>query len=119
MPSPPAIALLVAALLPAGHAAAGPGRPDNFIEWRAGLHSAAQPSAQWLSQLKEKGYDVVINLAPPQSHGSMRDEGGIVHEKAPVAETAIKLNAVWAPDRAWRNFIEKTLQAHGRPDEVF
>ena len=169
-------AALLTALLPAAHAVAAQGRPDNFVEWRAGLHSSAQPSAKWLTQVGEKGYDVVINLAPPQSHGSLRDEGGIVgaagvvyvnipvdfgkpsaedfrqfseivganagrnvfvhcqvnlrgssfvflyrviHEKAPIGEAAIKLNAVWAPDRAWRKFIDQTLEAHGRKGEVF
>jgi protein tyrosine phosphatase (PTP) superfamily phosphohydrolase (DUF442 family) len=169
-------AALLTGLACATHAVAAQGRPDNFVEWRAGLHSSAQPGAKWLAQVKEKGYDVVINLAPPQSHGSLRDEGGIVgakgavyvnipvnfggpsaedfrqfseivranagrnvlvhcqvnlrgsafvflyrviHEKAPIGETAIKLNAVWAPDRVWRKFIDQTLEAHGRKGEVF
>lgn len=169
-------AVLLAVLACATHAVAAPGRPDNFVEWRAGLHSSAQPGAKWLSQVKEKGYDVVINLAPPQSRGSLRDEGGIVgakgvvyvnipvdfgkpsaedfrqfseilranagrnvfvhcqvnlrgsafvflhrviHEKAPIGETALKLNAVWAPDRVWKKFIDQTLEAHGRMGEVF
>jgi protein tyrosine phosphatase (PTP) superfamily phosphohydrolase (DUF442 family) len=171
----PIIALL-AALLAAAHAAAQGRPPDNFVEWRAGLHSSAQPGAKWLARVKEKGYDVVINLAPPQSHGSLRDEGAIVgaqgvvyvnipvsfskpstedfrqfseivranagrnvlvhcqvnlrgsafvflhrviHEKAPIGETANKLNAVWAPDRVWTTFIDQTLEAHGRKGEVF
>ena len=43
----------------------------------------------------------------------------VIHEKTPVGETAIKLNAVWAPDHVWRKFIDQTLQAHGRKAEVF
>lgn len=71
-------AALIAALACASHTVAAQDQPANFVEWREGLHSSAQPSAQWLSQVKEKRYDVVINLAPPQSQGSLRDEGGIV-----------------------------------------
>ncbi|MEX2080168.1 MAG: protein tyrosine phosphatase family protein [Dehalococcoidia bacterium] len=169
-------AALLATLVSATPAVAAQGQPANFVEWRDGLHSSAQPSAAWLSEVKQRRYDLVINLAPPQSHGSLRDEGGIVgtkgvvyvnipvdfskpaaedfrqfseivkanagrnvfvhcqvnlrgssfvflyrviHENAPIGETAIKLNAVWAPDRVWRKFIDRTLEAHGRKGEVF
>jgi protein tyrosine phosphatase (PTP) superfamily phosphohydrolase (DUF442 family) len=54
------------------------GNPDNLVQWRKGLASSAQPTAEWLKQARENGYDVVVNLAPPQSHGSIRDEGGLV-----------------------------------------
>ena len=140
------------------------------------MHSSAQPSADWLAQVRDRGYDIVINLAPPQSHGSLRDEGGIVgskgvayvnipvdfgkptaedfrlfaevmkaargrkvyvhcqvnmrgsafvflyrviHEEAPIGETAIRMNGVWAPDRVWKKFIDDTLAASGRKAEVF
>ena len=58
--------------------------PANFVAWRDGLHSSSQPTAQWLAQAREEGYDVVVNLAPPQSQGSIRDEGGIVASKGVV-----------------------------------
>ena len=166
----------LAALLLVPFAAAAQPQPANFVAWRDGLHSSAQPSAEWLAQVRDKGYDVVINLAPPQSHGSLKDEGGIVgskgvtyvnipvdfgrptaedfrlftemmkaargkkvyvhcqvnmrgsafvflyrviHEDAPVGETAIKMNGVWAPDRVWKKFIDDTLAASGRKAEVF
>lgn len=168
--------LAFAALLVACVSAAAQSQPANFVAWRDGLDSAAQPSAAWLAQVRDKGYDLVINLAPPQSHGSLRDEGAIVgakgvvyvnipvdferptaedfrvftevmkatrgkkvfvhcqanlrgssfvflyrviHEGAPIGETALKLNGVWAPDRAWKKFIDDTLAASGRKAEVF
>ena len=52
--------------------------PENLVQWRKGLASSAQPGADWLAHAHEKGYDVVVNLAPSQSQGSLRDEGGIV-----------------------------------------
>lgn len=151
-------------------------RPENFVQWRDGLASSAQPQADWLGRVKEMKYDVLVNLAPPQSHGSIANEGGIVaskgvayvnipvdfarptaedfrffsevmkasagrsvfvhcqanfggssfvflyrviHEGAPVGETAIKMNGVWAPDRVWKKFIDDTLAASGRKAEVF
>lgn len=70
------LALATLLLLPC--AAAAQSQPANFVAWRDGLHSSAQPSSDWLARVRDKGYELVINLAPPQSHGSLRDEGGIV-----------------------------------------
>ena len=53
-------------------------QPANFVLWRPGLASSAQPSAIYLARVKAEGYDAVINLAPPQSHGSIASEGAIV-----------------------------------------
>ena len=168
------LALVAAFALPL--VAAAQSQPANLVTWREGLQSSAQPSAEWLGQLREKGYELVINLAPPQSHGSIRDEGAIVgakgvpyvnipvdfgkptaedfrlfsevmkaakgkkvfvhcqvnmrgsafvflyrviHEDAPVGDTAIKMNGVWAPDRVWKQFIDDTLAASGRKAEVY
>ena len=55
--------------------------PANLVSWRPGLASSAQPSAEWLGQVKENKYELVVNLAPPQSHGSLMNEGGIVASK--------------------------------------
>ena len=55
--------------------------PANLVSWRPGLTSSAQPSAEWLGKVKENKYDLVVNLAPPQAHGSLMNEGGIVGSK--------------------------------------
>jgi protein tyrosine phosphatase (PTP) superfamily phosphohydrolase (DUF442 family) len=52
--------------------------PDNLGLWRKGLASSAQPAADWLRKARDNGYDVVVNLAPPQVQGSIREEGGLV-----------------------------------------
>ena len=69
------VALLCAASIASAQA------PANLVSWRPGLTSSAQPSAEWLGQVKENKYDLVVNLAPPQSHGSLMNEGGIVGSK--------------------------------------
>lgn len=88
----PAIALalvpavvFVAVLSPSARAMselAAPGaarvEPANFVEWRPGLSSSAQPPATYLARVKALDYELVINLAPPQSHGSIASEGEIV-----------------------------------------
>jgi protein tyrosine phosphatase (PTP) superfamily phosphohydrolase (DUF442 family) len=68
-------ACIAVVLATAAHAQSA---PENFVQWRKGLASSAQPTRDWLRTAKEKGYDVVVNLAPPQVHGSLPDEGGIV-----------------------------------------
>ena len=168
------IRILAAAFAFAATTALAADRPDNFVQWREGLASSAQPSAAWLATVGEQKYDVLINLAPPQSMGSLKDEGGIVASKGvkyvnipvdfmhPAAEDfrffsevmkasagkrvfvhcqanfrgssfvflyrAIyedagrdaqeKLQSVWAPEPAWKKFIEETLKAHGKSMEL-
>lgn len=51
-------------------AAAAADRPDNFVQWRAGLASSGMPSHRWLEEAKELGYDTVIDLMPPHMHGA-------------------------------------------------
>ena len=58
--------------------AAAPDEPKNQIHWRAGLSSSAQPNQAWLARAKEAGYEMVVNLAPPKSSGSIELEGAIV-----------------------------------------
>ena len=57
------------------------GNPDNLVRWRDGLASSAQPNAAWLATAGEQKYEVLVNLAPPQSMGSLANEGGIVASK--------------------------------------
>lgn len=65
-------------LLALAFGASAAGTPDNLVQWRKGLASSAQPSADWLRKARDNGYDMVVNLAPPQSQGSIREEGGLV-----------------------------------------
>ncbi|GGC70334.1 protein tyrosine phosphatase family protein [Undibacterium terreum] len=53
-------------------------RPDNFIVWRAGLSSSAQPARAYLEQAAKLKYELVVNLAPPESWGSIENEGAII-----------------------------------------
>ena len=60
-------------------AAAAADRPDNFVQWRAGLASSGMPSRTWLAHAKELGYDTVIDLMPPHMHGE--GERGVLESK--------------------------------------
>jgi protein tyrosine phosphatase (PTP) superfamily phosphohydrolase (DUF442 family) len=77
-----AVALAGPAIAQSTQSLAAPGRaraePANFVQWRAGLASSAQPDAIYLARVKVEGYATVINLAPPQSYGSIASEGALV-----------------------------------------
>ena len=112
MKNPLRIALVLAVLaVPAARAASD--EPDNMVQWREGLSSSAQPTAKWLAQVKERKYDVVINLAPPQSHGSIANEGGIVGSKGVVyVNIPVDFGAPTAED--FRVFTEIMKASAGR-----
>ena len=50
----------------------------NEITWRDKLVSSAQPAKADFEQIKKRGFEMVVNLAPPQSMGSIENEGGLV-----------------------------------------
>jgi hypothetical protein len=52
--------------------------PTNFVAVSERIHTSGQPSAAQLGGLKDKGYGLVINLAPPTTLGSISDEGMFV-----------------------------------------
>jgi protein tyrosine phosphatase (PTP) superfamily phosphohydrolase (DUF442 family) len=85
-------------------------KPDNFVQWREGLASSAQPNAAWLARAKELKYDVIVNLAPPQSHGSIANEGGIVASKGVTyVNIPVDFNQPSAEDF---RFFTETLKAN-------
>jgi protein tyrosine phosphatase (PTP) superfamily phosphohydrolase (DUF442 family) len=69
---------------------AADGDPANFVSWRTGLASSAQPNVAYLKRAKALGYDIVINLAPPEYSSAVSDEGailaaqGVVYVNIPV-----------------------------------
>jgi protein tyrosine phosphatase (PTP) superfamily phosphohydrolase (DUF442 family) len=52
--------------------------PANFVSWRSGLASSAQPTAAYLKRAKAAGFDMVINLAPPEYDEAVPNEGAIL-----------------------------------------
>ena len=52
--------------------------PVNFVSWRSGLASSAQPNAAYLKRAKAAGFDMVINLAPPEYNEAVPNEGAIL-----------------------------------------
>jgi protein tyrosine phosphatase (PTP) superfamily phosphohydrolase (DUF442 family) len=52
--------------------------PVNFVAVTERIHTSGQPSAAQLGGLKASGYGLIINLAPPETMGSIADEGKLV-----------------------------------------
>jgi uncharacterized protein (TIGR01244 family) len=65
--------------------------PENLVAWRPHLSSSAQPDAAFLKNAKALGYDMVINLAPPEydtaveAEGALLAKAGVVYLNIPVA----------------------------------
>ena len=52
--------------------------PANFVSWRNGLASSAQPNAVYLKRAKAAGFNMIINLAPPEYDEAVPNEGAIL-----------------------------------------
>ena len=52
--------------------------PPNLITVTKRIDTSGQPTAEQLKGLQVAGYDMVINLAPPYTLGSIEDEGSLV-----------------------------------------
>lgn len=50
----------------------------NFVKVNNRIDTSGQPPKELLENFAVKKYDLVINLAPPQSHGSVLEEGGLI-----------------------------------------
>jgi uncharacterized protein (TIGR01244 family) len=56
----------------------------NYVAATERLHTAGQPDAATLATLGEQGFELVINLAPPNNQGAVADEGKLVAEHGPT-----------------------------------
>jgi protein tyrosine phosphatase (PTP) superfamily phosphohydrolase (DUF442 family) len=50
----------------------------NFVKASNRIDTSGQPPLELLENFKQKNYDLVINLAPPQADGSIMNEGGLI-----------------------------------------
>ena len=56
----------------------------NYVAATERLHTAGQPDAAALGTLAEQGFELVVNLAPPNNRGAVADEGKLVAEDGPT-----------------------------------
>ncbi len=80
------VTLLLAAAAPAcaQAPAAGTALGANYVVATERLHTAGQPDAATLSTLAEQGFELVVNLAPPNNQGAVAEEGKLVAEDGPT-----------------------------------
>lgn len=50
----------------------------NFVKLTDSIATAGQPTAEQIGPIAEAGYSVVVNLALPDSHNALANEGGLV-----------------------------------------
>lgn len=68
----------ILALIGAVHTTGAAAAPKNLVQIDAVLTTSAQPAPAYFDTLAQEGYGMVINLAPPESQGSLPDEGALV-----------------------------------------
>jgi protein tyrosine phosphatase (PTP) superfamily phosphohydrolase (DUF442 family) len=73
-----AFTLVVAAAAQHAALAADPPLAVNYVVATEHLHTAGQPNADMLGTLGDKGFQLVVNLAPPTSKDAVADEGKLV-----------------------------------------
>lgn len=84
--------------------------PVNRVDISELLSTSGQPSAAYFSDLAEQGFELVINLAPPQSLGSLSNEGALVADHGIVY---VNIPVDWdKPDPAQFEFFGKLLNAN-------
>jgi protein tyrosine phosphatase (PTP) superfamily phosphohydrolase (DUF442 family) len=78
--------LLLLAAGAQGQSAPQPSKPIgvNYVAATERLHTAGQPDAAMLATLAEQGFELVVNLAPPNNQGAVPDEGKLVAEDGPT-----------------------------------
>jgi len=86
-------------------------KPPNFVHWRDGLDSAAQPTAENFRIFSEV-------LRANRQRNVFVHCYRVIHEGADAREALAKLQSVWNPDSVWKRFIEETLAASGKKIEI-
>jgi protein tyrosine phosphatase (PTP) superfamily phosphohydrolase (DUF442 family) len=70
--------LVVGSLIPLMSSAQHAELAVNHVVVNDRLHTAGQPPSEQLSSLADRGFEMVVNLAPPTSQGAIANEGQLV-----------------------------------------
>lgn len=53
---------------------------QNYYQYNNFLASGAQPSPEDISNLKELGFDVIVNISPASTRNALKDEATVVEQ---------------------------------------
>jgi protein tyrosine phosphatase (PTP) superfamily phosphohydrolase (DUF442 family) len=53
---------------------------QNYYQYNEKLSSGAQPSLEQIEGLKQKGFDVVVNISPVSARNALKEEAQIVEQ---------------------------------------
>lgn len=83
----------------------------NFVKVSDRIDTSGQPPKELLERFAIKKYDLVINLAPPLSKGSVLEEGGLI---AQSGTKYVNIPVDWKnPTQQDFNFFSSVLSAKG------
>ena len=81
----------------------------NFVKVSERIDTSGQPPKELLETIATKNYDLIINLAPPLSKGSVFEEGGLV---AQAGTKYVNIPVDWKnPSEQDFNFFSDVLNA--------
>lgn len=104
------VPFLLAGILPASvndAIASQDDAPVNLVKFSATVTTAGQPESSYFDELAEQGFELVVNLAPPESHGSLENEGGLVGTRG---MTYVNIPVDWdAPSEEHFEFFRKVM----------
>lgn len=84
----------------------------NFVKVSNRIDTSGQPPKELLEKFGDKNYDLVINLAPPLSKGSVLEEGGLI---AQSGTKYVNIPVAWQnPTEQDFNFFSDVLNAKGQ-----
>ena len=86
------------------------GKPVNYLKYDASFSSAGMPDATFINTLAAQGVDHVVNIAPPDSRGSLDQEAELV---AAANMTYLNIPVDWnAPTQADVEQFLTYMQTH-------
>ncbi|MGW8369086.1 MAG: protein tyrosine phosphatase family protein [Gammaproteobacteria bacterium] len=103
--------LPVLAILGLGASAMAADAPKNLVKIDDKLSTSGQPAAGYFGMLHKEGFGLVVNLAPPDSQGSLPDEGALVSNNGMIY---VNIPVDWhAPTISDFDFFRAVLDGNG------
>lgn len=79
---------------------------ERFHRYHDGLASGAQPSVDDLAELKNTGWEVVVNLSPASTKNALADEARVLEEGVEPMASLAELQTIQSPEPKWFTYFD-------------